>query len=428
MHLLVRETRSLDEAAPAVDLGQSGADVVVLSFSDADLGALASVASAASVASGRPSLRLASLARLRHPMSVDLYLEQTARHARCVIVRLLGGLDYWRYGAEELAVLCRARGIALALLPGDGGDDPALAALSTVTPAAYARLDACFRHGGPANMLRALALAAHLAGCGADDGGVAEAMPPHGVHALDLLPAAPLAAIVFYRSHLASGDIAPVAALTEALRARGMAVGAIFAASLKAPATALFVAATLRAWRPCVVLNATGFSARQDGASALDAAGVPVLQLVLSGSARAAWAASSRGLSPADLAMQVVLPELDGRLLTGAVSFKAEEAPDPALQYGRTLHRPDADGIALAADRAAGWARLAATKAASRRVAIVLSDYPAIGGQRGHAVGLDTFASLAAILRSMAEAGYDVAPADAACLTSALCEAPPRPL
>jgi cobaltochelatase CobN len=422
MHLLVRETRSLDEAAPAVDLGQSGADVVVLSFSDADLGALASVAS------GRPSLRLASLARLQHPMSVDLYLEQTARHARCVIVRLLGGLDYWRYGAEELAALCRAQGIALALLPGDGGDDPALAALSTVAPAAYARLDACFRHGGPANMLRALALASHLAGRADDDGGVAEAMPQHGVHALDLLPAAPLAAMVFYRSHLASGDIAPVAALTEALRARGMAVGAIYAASLKAAATASFVAETLRAWRPSVVLNATGFSARQNGASPLDAAGVPVLQLVLSGSAREAWAASSRGLSPADLAMQVVLPELDGRLLTGAVSFKAEEAPDPALQYGRTLHRPDADGIALAADRAAGWARLAATPAASRRVAIVLSDYPAIGGQRGHAVGLDTFASLAAILHSMAEAGYDVPPADTASLTSALCDAPPRPL
>jgi cobaltochelatase CobN len=422
MHLLVRETRSLDEAAPAVDLGQSGADVVVLSFSDADLGALASVAP------GQPSLRLANLARLRHPMSADLYLEQTAQHARCVVVRLLGGLDYWRYGAEELAALCRARGIPLALLPGDGGDDPALAALSTVPPQAYARLDACFRHGGPANMARALRLAAHLAGIGPDDAGDAVPMDQHGIHTLDPDEGRPRAAIVFYRSHLASGDFAPITALAEALRARGLAVGALFAASLKAPDSAAFVAATLRDWRPAVVLNATGFSARQDGASPLDAAGAPVLQLVLSGASRDAWAASSRGLSPSDLAMQVVLPELDGRLLTGAISFKAEEPPDPALEYGRTLHRPDPDGIALAADRAAGWARLAGKPAAERRVAIVLSDYPGIGGQRGHAVGLDSFASLAAILRSMAEAGYDTAPADTAALTRALCEAPPRPL
>jgi cobaltochelatase CobN len=416
MHLLVRETRSLDEAAQAVDLGQTGADVVVLSFSDADLGALASVAT------GRPSLRLASLGRLRHPMSVDLYLEQTASRARCVIVRLLGGLDYWRYGAEELASVCRLRGIKLALLPGDGGDDPALAALSTVAPEAYARLDACFRNGGPANMARALTLAGHLAGVCPDDGAAAEPMDQHGVHTLDATEGRPLAAIVFYRSHLASGDIAPIAALAEALRARGLAVGTLFTASLKAPDSAAFVAATLRDWRPAVVLNATGFSARQDGASPLDAAGVPVLQLVLSGSSREAWGASSQGLSPSDLAMQVVLPELDGRLLTGAVSFKAEEPPDPVLEYGRTLHRPDADGIALAADRAAGWARLAVTPAAQRRIAIVLSDYPGIGGQRGHAVGLDTFASLGAILRMLAEAGY----ATSAVGSQALCEAPAR--
>ena len=419
MHLLLRETRSLDEAAAAVDLGQSGADVVVLSFSDADLGALAAAPRTA-------SLRLASLAQLRHPMSVDLYLEQTIAHARCVVVRLLGGLDYWRYGAEETAALCRARAIPLALLPGDGGEDPALAALSTVPPEAYARLDSCFRHGGPANMARALALAAHLAGRALDDGAEAEPMPPHGVHTLDAADS-PRAAIVFYRSHLMSGDIAPITALAEALRARGLAVGAIFAASLKAPDSAAFVAATLTAWRPAVVLNATGFSARQDDASPLDAAGTPVLQLVLAGNGRDAWATSTRGLSPADLAMQVVLPELDGRLLTGAISFKAAEPADPATQYARTLHRPDADGIALAADRAAGWARLAGTARADRRVAIVLSDYPGVGGQRGHAVGLDSFASLAGITAQLQDAGYTTDAAETPALTHALCDAAPTP-
>jgi cobaltochelatase CobN len=419
MHLLVRETRSLDEAAAAVDLGQSGADVVVLSFSDADLGALAATPRTA-------TLRLASLAQLRHPMSVDLYLEQTIAQAGCVVVRLLGGLDYWRYGAEETAAVCRARAIPLALLPGDGGEDPALAAMSTIPPAAYARLEACFRHGGPANMARALALAAHLAGRGPDDGAGAEPMPQHGIHRQDDA-GGPLAAIVFYRSHLMSGDIAPIIALADALRARGLTVGAIFVASLKAPDTAAFVAETLAAWRPAVVLNATGFSARQGDASPLDAPGAPVLQLVLAGSAREAWSASSRGLSPADLAMQVVLPELDGRLLTGAISFKAAEPAEPATQYARTLHRPDADGITLAADRAAGWAHLAGTARADRRVAIVLSDYPGIGGQRGHAVGLDSFASLSGITAQLQAAGYTTAAAETTALTHALCDAAPGP-
>ena len=427
MHLLVRETRSLDESAPAVDLAHAPAELVVLSFSDADLAALAAADR------GEPGLRLAPLAKLRHPLSVDLYLEQTVQHARCVVLRLLGGLDYWRYGAEELAALCRARGIALAVLPGDGRDDPALTALSTVTPAEHDRLDACFRHGGRANMGRALRVMAYLAGLAPDDAGEAEALPQHGVHALDL-DERPLAAVVFYRSHLLSEDIAPVTALADTLRTRGMAVGAVYVGSLKAAETAAFVARTLAAWRPAVVLNTTGFSARLAApsprpspsgrglgeGSPLDAADAPVLQLLLAGTSRAAWEASTRGLTPADLAMQVVLPELDGRLLTTVISFKAE-------QDGRTRHAPDPDGIALAADRAAGWARLAATPPADRRITIMLSDYPGIGGQRGHAVGLDGFASLAAITSLLAEAGYTVTPTQAADLIHALCLAAPRP-
>ena len=427
MHLLVREARTLDEDAAACDLGQTAADIVVLSFSDADLGALAGAWQGAAEA---PSLRLAGLGRLRHPMSVDLYLEQVAAHARCVVVRLLGGLDYWRYGAEEVAALSRAQGIALALLPGDGLDDPRLAALSTVAPDALARMDACFRHGGPANMTRALRLASHWAGLCPDPQDLAEPVPQHGVHALDLASDGPLAAVVFYRSHLLSADIAPIEAVMAALRARGLAAGALYVSSLKAPESAAYAAATLRAWRPAVVLNATGFSARQgDAGSPLDAPGAPVLQLVLAGSSRAGWQDSARGVSQADLAMQVVLPELDGRLLTGAVSFKEEEAALPALQYARIVHRPDPDGVTLVADRAAGWVRLARTPRAERRVAVVLSDYPGVGGQRGHAVGLDSFASLHAILHDMRDAGFTTGELpEQGGLVDALCHAAPAPM
>jgi cobaltochelatase CobN len=123
--------------------------------------------------------------------------------------------------------------------------------------------------------------------------------------------------------------------------------------------------------------------------------------------------------------MQVVLPELDGRLLTGAISFKAEDQSLPELQYARTLHLPDPDGVALAADRALGWARLAEAPRAARRVAIVLSDYPGIGGQRGHAVGLDSFASCCAIVALLREAGYATADCDIAALRHAINTASP---
>ena len=180
MHLLVRETQTLDEQETATDLGQTPADLVFLSFSDSDLGSLASAWTA--MGERRPSLRLANLARLRHPMSVDLYVEQVIAGAKCVVVRLLGGLDYWRYGAEEIAATCRTRGVALAMMPGDVRDDPRLAALSTVEPDKLARLEALLREGGPENTAHALTLSRHLAGRGADDGAATVQVPNAGMY------------------------------------------------------------------------------------------------------------------------------------------------------------------------------------------------------------------------------------------------------
>ncbi len=427
MHLLVRETRTLDEAEAAYDPGSASADLVFLSFSDSDLG---SWASAWSRLLDAPTLRLLSLSRLRHPMSVDLLVEQVIARARCVVVRLLGGLEYWRYGIDEVAAACRRHGTALVVVPGDGPGDARLAALSTIDAARLARMDGFLRQGGPDNTARAIALAAHLAGLGEDDGDEPRTLPEAGLFELPGSPASgrPLAVIVFYRSHLTSGDTQPVTALAEALAARGLAVQAVFASSLKNPDAAAFVSGHLRATRPAIVLSATAFSARGSDASPLDAAGVPVLQLVLAVAGRDAWQASFRGLSQTDLAMQVVLPELDGRLLTTAISFKAEDAAPAGLGYARSINRADADGIALAADRAAGWVRLAATPPDRRRIAIVLSDYPGLGGQVAHAVGLDSFASLRAILGRLRHAGYAAPTAGPeASLADALCHAPPRP-
>lgn len=434
MHILVRETRSLDDVETAVDLGQTPAPLVFLSFSDSDLG---SAASAWQAAGGLPELRLANIARLKHPMSVDLHVEQVIAHARCVVVRLLGGLDYWRYGAEEIARTCRERDIPVVFVPGDGREDLRLAGLSTVDPGLRARLDRLLAEGGPVNMRAALRLAAHLAGFGPDDGAEAEPVELHG----EYLPATvspptgsdgprPLAVIVIYRAWLLAGDLAPVDALAAALDRQGMDVRALHVASLKVPETARWVAETLRGWRPAVILNATGFSARlDDGASPLDAADAPVLQVVLAASPREAWEASPRGLGQTDLAMQVVLPELDGRLLATAVSFKADEDEVPGLEYARTVHRPDPEGIAMAAARAAGWARLAATPRASRRLALILSDYPGAAGQAAHAVGLDAIESTAQIVRLLGDEGYETGAALPAArdIVAALCDAEPEP-
>jgi cobaltochelatase CobN len=149
MHLLRTDGRSLDDAESAVDLGQTPGDIVALSFSDSDLGALAA---AAERRDGGLSVRLAGLAQLRHPYSVDLYAERIVVKARFVLVRLLGGLDYWRYGVDEFARAARANGVALAILPGDAREDQRLDEASTLPVADLRRLWAYFQHGGTGNM------------------------------------------------------------------------------------------------------------------------------------------------------------------------------------------------------------------------------------------------------------------------------------
>src|ERR1700730_17935747 len=145
MHLLRTEQRSLDEAEAAVDLGQTPAGILFLSFSDSDLGLVA--AAAQRRPGGALSLRLANLGMLKHPYSVDLYIEKAASQARFVLIRLLGGLDYWRYGAEEFFRAARARKFALAVVPGDTMEDPRLDAASTVPGADLRHIHAAFQHG-----------------------------------------------------------------------------------------------------------------------------------------------------------------------------------------------------------------------------------------------------------------------------------------
>src|ERR1700758_4021233 len=146
MHRLNTTSTSLDETGEPVDLQQPPGDVVVLSFADSDLSALA--AAWALEQHALPSVRLVHLRDLRHPMSVDLWIEQAAIRAKVILVRLLGGLDWWRYGVEQLSSLARERGIALAFLPGEDRDDPRLLEASTMPAAELASLLAYFRAGG----------------------------------------------------------------------------------------------------------------------------------------------------------------------------------------------------------------------------------------------------------------------------------------
>ena len=427
MHLLKAQPGVVADGSEAVDLGQIPGDIVVLSAADTELASLA--AARATLGETFPIVRLANLMQLSHNASVDLYCESIIAEARLVIVRLLGGKSYWPYGVEQIVETCAGAGAPLVLLPGDDQPDPELAAYSTVKAEAYQRLWYFLLHGGAANARSFLAYAASLIGRRFDWLEPTE-LPRAGIYWPGLdnpglndlrrvwAQDKPVAALVFYRALVQAGNIAPVLALIEALGRNGIDCLPVYCTSLKDPLSAGIIESLLAESEVGVVLNGTGFAVSTPGKPAVDsplnATGAPVLQMVFSSGNEKDWRAGARGLSARDIAMNVALPEVDGRILARAVSFKGEARFDESTQCSLVAYEPVPDRVEFVARLAASWLRLRGTPAGQRRLAVILANYPNRDGRLGNGVGLDTPASVVELLRKLEGAGYEVTdiPAD----------------
>ncbi|MDX0425253.1 cobaltochelatase subunit CobN [Sinorhizobium medicae] len=432
MHLLLAQKGTIADGNEAIDLGQSPGDIVFLSAADTEL---ASVAAAHRQRAGARSLRIASLMNLMHPMSVDTYVERTARHAKLIIVRTLGGASYFRYIVEALYAAAVTNKFQIAVLPGDDKRDPGLDPFSTVSVEDRQHLWAYFNEGGADNAALLLDYAeALIDGCekpqqarpllkagiwwpgagviGVEEWGRLSELRRGDKDPADSPESEPMVAICFYRALVQSGETKPVEALIEALAAEGVRALPVFVSSLKDQVSIGTLEAIFAEAVPDVVMNATGFAVSAPGAdrrpTVLEANGAPVLQVIFSGSSREAWEASAQGLMARDLGMNVALPEVDGRVLSRAVSFKAASIYDPLVEANIVGHEPLADRVRFAARLASNWARLRRTQPQRRRVAIVMANYPNRDGRLGNGVGLDTPAGTIEVLRAMATEGYAV--------------------
>ncbi|MGF9694992.1 cobaltochelatase subunit CobN [Rhizobium sp. 0TCS1.26] len=424
MHILATTSSSLDDLIEPVDLDQTPGDVVVLSFTDSDLNGIASAWASAEVRSTIDglTLRLAQLSDLRHPMSVDLWIDKVARHARVILVRVLGGYDRWRYGVDELSRLARSRAIPLVLLPGECSEtDERLASASTVSEAEIARLLSFFREGGPDNLQRLTDELRGLALGNASDGISAVSVPKIGFYrpglgvvsqaeALRGLEGRKILPLLFYRSMLLAADVAPIDALAKALEARGFAPLPVFVPGLKDRQTLSFLRDSFAEMKPAAIVTATAFAsnAALDGRTLFEVLGVPVFQAVIATTRRQDWLEGRRGLGPSDLAMHVVLPELDGRVLAGVISFKDAREAQSDHGFPGYANRPEPDRVEAVADRIARHLTLQGTPREKRRITILMPDYPGAAGRTGYAVGLDVPESVLHMLRLLQAEGYAV--------------------
>lgn len=424
MHLLNAQPGTIDDNEP-VDLNQTPADIVFISAADTEL---AGLSEARLEHTSPPTLRLANLTHLQHPMSVDLHIENCATKSKLVIARCLGGTGYWKYGLEQYAIHLGQAGIPFAALPGDDKPDEDLWRLSNVSREDWENLWAYMVEGGPENNTNFLNYAASMAN-GSEKPAPAKPLLRAGVYwpgagIADLatlrtnwIENAPVVPIIFYRALVQGAGLHPINRLTKSLLRAGLNPLPIFVASLKDPVSVATLETLFTDAPPAVILNCTSFavgsphsddSAPQNPLAAPFANKSPIFQVVLSGASEASWEDGLHGLTARDIAMNVALPEVDGRILSRAISFKGEAYFDDATQCPIASYRARGDRIEFVAQLAKNWATLRATKTEHRKTAFILANYPNKDGRLANGVGLDTPAATVNALNTLDKAGYTI--------------------
>lgn len=410
--------------SPSVDgfTDQPKDGIVFLSHADTDL--LALHRAIQSLPDDFPKTRGVNLLAVKSEAHMAQLLDREIAGAKIIILRILGRPGTVP-GFSELVQRAQKQGQHLIIVSGTGDFSPEYAAASTVKPDILQETLNYLDAGGHVNLVSLLYyLSDHLllTGFGYIPPVI---LPQHGIYHPDLPenatiedwqrrcnPAFPNAGITFYRAHYSSGNTAFVDALIRALEDRDMNVLPVFTASLKATDPVSGWPEAFRFFRSDtqinidVLINTVSF-AMQDGnvrhpdENILIKLNVPVLQAITSGMARATWESSSRGLNPLDTAMNVAIPEFDGRIITVPVSFKEKGREAKGYAYLD-------DRMSRVAGLALRFSRLRHLPNREKKIAFIFTNSSTKASQIGNAVGLDSPASLMHLLEAMQAEGYAI--------------------
>ena len=431
MHLLAAKPGGFSDDEGIIDLQQSPADIVILSSQDSSLTLLAQTAQ--HLADDYPSLRLANLIHLNKPAAFDLYSSQVLEQAKVIIVSLLGGYSYWAYGLDQLQQLAQYKSIHLLVVPGDDQADKQLFALGQESEQDSLRAWQFLRQAGTKNTQHFFYWLAQRFFQQAYRWDEPRPLPNAWIYHPDQnrppltqsslknwkntwRPEQGTALLIVYRSHIQSGNTQAFDDLLALMAAEKINALPIAIRSLKDPISLALINTYLRDEAIDIILNTTSFAANTINATseqdnenaALFIKNIPIIQLVLAANSVEDWQDNPLGLRARDLAMNIALPEMDGRIISRAIAFKQLIKRDTRAQIDIISHCLQPERAKFCLDLAKKWMALARKPNKDKRIALILANYPTKDGRIGNGVGLDTPASTINILTAMQAAQFAV--------------------
>ncbi|MDM3855886.1 MAG: cobaltochelatase subunit CobN, partial [Aphanizomenon gracile PMC649.10] len=424
MHRISATPGGLNQSEGLFFLAQTPAPFVLITAADTDIQTLAAVVP--KLPSQFPEIRVANLLQLQQQVSIDDYGEQVLESAQVIVLRLIGGSSYWAYGLEVVQEIVHRNGTNLIVMPGDDGLDFDLISKSTVSPEIVQKIWQYFQEGGTENFLNALQFIADISLSTSFNPPPPQTIPRVGLYERNQSVGAgfprplrnqPKVGILFYRAHYLAGNTKVIDALCNALIEKNLQPVPVFVSSLREPGVSdnlyeLFAAKDDN-HHVSLLMNTTSFSlasleTETPQTELWKKLNVPVLQVILCASSVEQWESQSQGLTPRDIAINVALPEVDGRIISRAVSFKTLQTRNHKLETDVVVYEPVSDRIQFVTQLAANWVRLRVKPPQERRIALILANYPNTNGRLANGVGLDTPASCVEILKALKLAGYEL--------------------
>ncbi len=412
---------------------QTPGDIVFLSAADTEIHSLNNAYREISQSAfpgneSLPSLRMANLLYLKQELTIDKYVEEVVEKAKLVICRLLGGKSYYPYLVEAISIACVEKQIPVMFLPGYDAPDIELLNSSTVDITISDTVWKYLCAGGKQNLNNCLNYIFKTF-----FGRQVTFISPQRIPDLFLFhPEKGIltndqpqqvdnngqanVVILVYQTHYLADNLEPVYYIADQIAKNNMNPIIAFANNLRDKNTTdeLLDLLTNKGKRTIdVIINTTSFSIKSlsdsdDDQFIFSKINAPVIQAIFASCTKEIWQDNLFGLTPTDVAMNIALPEIDGRIITTAVSFKSSLGKDAITDSDILKYSTHTEGCNFVVEFAKRWSTIRHKANAEKRIALIMPNYPNKDSRLANGVGLDTPASMVEILKALNEHKYEV--------------------